>query len=537
MKHRKNSKLMVDYFGNSSQIETFFDYSYNNPDNYRERSKELLSRNFQRGVITERLLAFNQKYNCSSETIVNIEKLSSPSSVAIVGGQQAGVLTGPLYTIHKIITIVQLAKEQEEKLGIPVVPIFWIAGEDHDFDEVNHIHSVKSTKLLKRKVEQQNDLKQSVSNINIDKEALTKFIAEVLRDNKETEHTVKLNELIQKSLEKSENYTDFFSFLIHQLCKNSGIVLLDAHDPELRKVEVPFFKQLIKKNDSVNDLFLKGANDLNNEGYGEPIERSENNAHLFYHFHGTRLLLQKSKDGTFVDKKGLVNFSESELLARLDKEPHLFSNNVVTRPLMQEFLLPVLAFVAGPGEVAYWATLKELFHLFNYKLPPVIPRHSLTIIEPKVEKVLLEFDLLAQDVVTEGTTSVRNGLSFWDEKEQIGETLHDVLSNVEKIHQPLKDLVTIYDKGLEGMAHKNELMIKKEITFLARRIEKSVRQKYEHELLKFDFIDSNLLPNGGLQERSLNIVKYVNEYGFDFVGKLLELPLWINDKHKLIFLK
>ncbi len=528
---------MEDYFEGASQIESFFDYPYHKSDNYIRRSKELQTRDYERSKITKRLLAFNQKYNCSSETVVNIEKLLKRNSVTVVGGQQAGVLTGPLYTIHKIITIVQQAKEQEEKLGIPVVPVFWIAGEDHDFDEVNHVHSVKVAKLFKRKVEQQNDLKQSVSDIHIDKHAINKLIEEVLRDNKETENTVELKELIEKSLQESKTYTDLFSFLIHGLCKRSGIVLLDAHDEEFRKLEVPFFEQLIKKNERLNEMFLNGANALYNQGYGEPIERSENNSHLFYHLNGTRLLLQKTKDGHFADKRGYVHFSETELLELLVKEPQNFSNNVVTRPLMQEFLLPVLTFVAGPGEVAYWATLKEVFHLFNYKVPPVVPRLSITLIEPKVEKTLAQFGLLAEEVMIKGVTSVRGQLSFWDEKEQIEETLHEVLSDVERIHQPLKDLVAVYDKGLEAMAHKNERMLKKEITFLARRLEKSVRQNYEHELLNFDLIEANVIPYGGLQERSLNIVKYVNEYGFDFIERLFELPLQLNEKHKLIFLK
>jgi bacillithiol biosynthesis cysteine-adding enzyme BshC len=527
---------MKDYCLDNQPLKAFFDYSFRSDTEYRQRYNELINRDFQREAIADQLVSYNRRFGCSIETITNIEKLVNPSSVCIVAGQQAGILTGPLYTIHKIITVLKLAKEQEQNLNVPVVPIFWIAGEDHDFDEINHLYSIDSGKLTKRKINQQNDGKASISNLEIDKGEVTKFIRNLLGDCKETDVTKDLIKNINGALEKSTYYSEFFSYIIHQLFKNSGIVLLDSHDKQLRQLEKPFFKELINKNKSLNDNFLETANLFYNRGYGEPIERSENGAHLFYHFQGKRLLLERTGDDTFSDKQAIFVLTKDELLELVDKQPENFSNNVVTRPLMQEYLLPVLAFVGGPGEIAYWATLKEAFHLFSFKVPPIVPRFSMTLIEPKIQKLLEEFQLPVEVVIEEGTTRAREQLELWEHKKKIDETLEQTLDQINKLHQPLKELVKTYDKGLVALANKNELIIKKEITFLAGKIEKSVRQKYQHQLLKFDLIDANLNPKGGLQERNLNVVHYLNDYGLDFVERLMELPIQFNDKHKLIYL-
>ncbi len=527
---------MLDYSEGNPLLGDFFDYNYQSDADYHKRMKELGLRTFQRRALTEHLLMFNKKYQCSSETVANIEKLLDQQAVVIVGGQQAGILSGPLYTIHKIITILKFAKEQELRLQIPVVPIFWIAGEDHDFEEINHIYSIASGKLHKRRVFQENIKKSSVSELSMNKEALTKLVKDLFLDAQETTHTKSLLHELVTLIDNSDSYIDLFSTFIHKLFKNSGIVLLDAHHPELRKLEVPFLKRLVEENQTLNEKFLETSEALKDKGYGEPIERSENNAHLFYHLNGTRLLLER-QGNKFTDKQQVFSIGEEELLKLIEQEPHNFSNNVVTRPLMQEFILPVLGFVGGPGEIAYWATLKEAFHLFGFKVPPVIPRLSMTIIEPQIEKWLEKDKLTAIDVVSSGTIIAREQLDFWDEKNKIDETFGKVLAEIERVHLPIKELVSHFDKALEPMAQKNELIIKKEIAFLVQKLEKSVRQKYDHEWMKYDLIEAVLIPNGGLQERSLNILRYLNEYGFMFIDQLLELTYDFNPQHKFIYLR
>ncbi|RXI98112.1 bacillithiol biosynthesis cysteine-adding enzyme BshC [Anaerobacillus alkaliphilus] len=531
----KQSKVMDDYFKGSPLLQDFFDYDYQNDADYSERRIELGLRKFQREALTEHLLMFNKNYQCSTETVVNIEKFLDDRTVVVVGGQQAGVLTGPLYTIHKIITILKFAKRQEELLQVPVLPVFWIAGEDHDFEEINHIYSVDAGKLHKRKVKEENQTKKSVSELTLNKDAITKLVRDLFLDTSETIHTKSLVNEIHSLIVNSETYIDLFAAFIHKLFKHSGIILLDSHHPDLRKLEIPFFKQLVEENQSLNEKFLHTSEAFLAKGYGEPIERAENNAHLFYHLNGTRLLLER-QEHVFVGKQQVFSIGKEDLVKLIEEEPHNFSNNVVTRPLMQEFLLPVLAFVGGPGEIAYWATLKDAFHLFNFKVPPVVPRLSMTFVEPHIEKWLEKGSSTALEVVSSGTIRAKDQLDYWNEKHQIDAALHNILDQVERIHLPLKELVLKFDKGLEPMALKNELIVKKELTYLAQKIEKSVRQKYDHEWAKFELIESNLIPNGGLQERSLNILKYLNEYGSTFVEELLELQYDFNNQHKFIYL-
>lgn len=538
LKLHNKSPFINMYEKQHNDAQLFFDYAYQSDDSYKNRLVELRKRNYTREALAQHLKSFNSHYQCSKMTIENIEKLLDPDSVTVIGGQQAGILTGPLYTIHKIISIIKLAKEKEEQLGIPVIPIFWIAGEDHDFDEINHIFNVShKAEVIKHKAKQKNESKKTASDLLIDHDVVRRFLTDVFLDFKETGETKTLQETLEQLLNDSETYVDLFSYIIHLLFKESGIVLVNSHHSDLRQLEVPFFRELIRQNDSLHQAFLQQANLYSQKGFGDPIEKTTNNAHLFFNTaEGSRLLLMNNYDGTFSDRQNQYVFTEDELNFFAENEPDRFSNNVVTRPLMQEFLFPVLAFVGGPGEIAYWATLKETFHLFGFKVPPVVPRLSMTLVDPNVSKWLKELGLSIPFVFEEGAIGVGERCIYEQDKQAIQTTLSQVLTDVEVAHEPLVKLMKKYDRGLNMLAEKNLSKIQWEISFFAKKIEQSLREQCEHQFLKYQIIDAILRPNGHPQERSLNIVRYLNEYGLDFVERLLDLPLSINDEHKVIFI-
>lgn len=526
------------YTNQDEQCTEFFDYCYQSEEGYKDRVQELALRQFPRHALVQHLTQFNRTYDCSVETVRNIEKLSSENSVVVIGGQQAGVLTGPLYTIHKIITIIKLAKEKERKLGIPVIPVFWVAGEDHDFEEISHIYTTDPYgKVTKQKVSQQNELKKSVSDLHIDHGSVQRFIRGVFKSFKETGETNRLQLMLEQYLTQSNTYVDLFCYVIHNLFKQSGIVLLDSHHPDLRRLEVPFLNKLISVNDLLREAFVEQADCLFNKGFGEPIDRSRNNSHIFFHAsEGRRVLLFKQENGFFADRDRQFLFCEDELKILIEREPERFSNNVVTRPLMQEFLFPALAFVAGPGEITYWATLKKAFHLLGFKVPPVVPRLSMTLIDSKVEKYLKTLDIPLLFVFEKGAKLAGEEAIFEVATTEIERTLAQVKDKLKRAQEPLIKIVEKYDAGLYEMAQKNLEIIQSHAVLLGNRVKKSVREKNELQFLKYEIIDAVVVPNGFLQERSLNIFKYLNDYGEDLIKQLLEVPLEMNTKHKVIYL-
>lgn len=149
---KEPSKIMEDYINHFDRLSSFFVYDYHNETAYKERLAYLSDRDYDRDGLADYLLSFNQKYQPDQKVIDNIEKLRNKDAVVVVAGQQAGLLTGPAYTIHKCISILKLADEQEKKLGVPVIPVFWVAGEDHDFAEVNHVHLLDEDRTRKHKL-------------------------------------------------------------------------------------------------------------------------------------------------------------------------------------------------------------------------------------------------------------------------------------------------------------------------------------------------------------------------------------------------
>jgi bacillithiol biosynthesis cysteine-adding enzyme BshC len=533
------NKLIEDYIQSSLHSSSYFHYSPYQESSYAERIEELHQYDFPRQELAQHLLTFNGKYQADEKTIDNIQRLKERNSMVVIGGQQAGMLTGPAYTINKVITIIQQAKLLEERYQLPVIPVFWIAGEDHDFPEINHTYADINGQIRKLAVRQSWPNKHSVSDVPLDKQACREWTEELFSHFGETAYTNSVIEQIITRLEKSNTYIDFFAQLILLLFKDTGIVLVDSGDKELREIEIPFFKQLIDQNPSV-DLALKRQQEkLVMNQYKQMIETELDSAHLFYHLHGERVLLERKEEDGIVYFKGKHNecsFTKESLLALIDEKPDCFSNNVVTRPLMQEFLFPTLSFVAGPGEIAYWAELKEVFEVYNRKMPPVFPRLMTTIIFKSILRDINDMELSVEEILQQGVNGRKQ--LFLDELKDNG--IRDEIKS-------MKDQLQNHYKRLEASAHgihdslvqivdKNESIIYRQLDFLETEFHKQVQRKNEVIIQRYDRIQNLTKPDGQPQERMLNVFYFVNLYGFGVIKQMLEKTSSSEYTHKVLFL-
>lgn len=522
-----------DYLQHKERLTPYFDYHFKEKDVYDKRKNELGNRTYQREKLMEVLISFQQKFGNQEKAINQIKKLSDPNSLVIVGGQQPGALTGPLYTIYKALTVVQLAKEQENLLGVPVVPLFWIAGEDHDFAEINHLFIKKQEQIEKVEIGSPKNKKIPLTNQQIEKPLLESWLLEVFKSFTETKHTRPLLEKVKFFLERSYTYVDFFGELMSWLFKEEGLVLMDSGDEKLRKLETSLFSEIIMHNEKLHHAFLSQAQKLEQLGYGQPIDVTTDHANLFVIDKGERQKLTRKGD-LFI--AGTKQWTKTELLAIAEEKPELLSNNVVTRPVMQEFLFPVLAFVAGPGEIAYWATLKEVFHHFSYHVPPLVPRLSLTIVDRQSEKWMEEKQLNMMEVlIGEGIDKKESWLKAqkqWD-IDSIGD---EVKQQMIEAHRPLRSLAQEIELTVGNLAQKNLTILLSQIDFLTKRLHLEVRRQYSDELKKFDYVNDMLRPMTKPQERIFNIFQLVNLYGVEFVDGLKELELPVNEQHKVIYM-
>jgi bacillithiol synthase len=529
------NKLVANYVSGDNDTSELFHYDIQSQLIYEKRKNELLSREFPREKLVQYLEGFNERHGLGRKTINNITKLLDPSSVVVIGGQQAGLLTGPLYTIHKIITILNLAKEQEEKLNVPVIPVFWIAGEDHDFQEINHLFIKDQQSIKKKNIDQKQLDKSPVSTLEIDKVQCEKWIDKVFETYGETAYTRDLLSRLNHQLTQSTTFVDFFAAIISELFGDTGIVLLDSASNELREIESEFFVSMVEKNEEMYEAVLSQQELLKKSGYDLSIEMPVSSANLFYHDQNERLLLEFDKENQlFRNKNNHIEMTKDELLTIARDHPTLLSNNVVTRPLMQELLFPSLAFISGPGEVAYWAELKKLFELWGMKLPPIIPRITMTILERSIETDLVDRNITI-DQALKGELATEKERWFLNQTDRdIAEIVDEAKQQVEQIHKRVRDAALDVDMSLEQLLGKNSQFIQSQFDFVTKAVHKKLLLKHRVELSKYERVEASIYPNKSPQERVWNIYYYLNKYGLDFVNMLLEAPLEVDGKHKII---
>lgn len=529
----QTNRFASDYMNGEDQILSFFDYDKKGFD---ARLRELTKRSFPREALSEVLFTFNRKFSPSEAVLDNIEKLKRPDSVVVIGGQQAGVLTGPLYTIHKCLSIIQLAKEQEKQLGTPVVPVFWIAGEDHDFDEINHTYILRNDHPQKTVIPGVVPEKKSASGIKLDQAKIKLWAEEVVSSFGETEYTEKLVRFLSESLECSTTFVDFFAHLIMYLFKDYGLVLVDSGDVHLRAVESSFFREMIRNNEELNRAVYGQIALLRELEFDAPIDLEPNSANLFYHLNEERVLLERDEEGNFRGKNNECLLSMDELLTEAEDHPERLSNNVVTRPLMQEQLFPTLAFIAGPGEIAYWGTLKEAFHLFDCRMPPLVPRLNITLVDRKTEVWLKDHGLSVEEALTDGVEKAKARWLAKQKQWDVTEVAERTKTEIDRIHKEIRDLALQVDPHLDTLGHKNIKFMFRQIDYFTNQIERAQRDPYERELAKFDHIEACLRPKQGLQERIWSVLPFLNRYGFELIDQLAGQPFDFNGKHKVVFL-
>lgn len=530
----KKSLLINDYEKHEQKIMDFFDYSPIH--DYEKRVIDIQNRSFKRKQLTEVLQKVNERWDAPPSTMANINRLKSEDSVVVIGGQQAGLMTGPLYSVNKAISIIQFAKKQEECLGIPVIPVFWIAGEDHDYDEINHVFFIGNENLEKHSLGQQVNEKHSISDINIDRIHANQWLDELFIQLKETKYTKKLYEIVKNCLDQSTTYVDFFARLIFQLFQEEGLVLIDSGSPEIRHLESEYFVQLIEKQADISKTVYDSFHQLTQLGYSISLDVELNDCHLFIYDHGERILLERNEFGEWVGKQNEIKLTTEELLDIAKNTPELLSNNVVSRPLMQELVFPTLAFVGGLGEISYWSVLKSAFHSLEIKMPPVLPRLSFTFIDKNTKKKLRKFAIDGGFAVNHGVDQHKiNWLA-----EQSHPPLHQITDQLKQTindaHRPLRNLATEIRSDLGQLATKNLEYLHRDIDFLEKRIQKAIEEKYHNELLIFNQINLTLFPNRGLQERVWNPLLLINEHGVDFLKKLTNESCSFKEDHFLVYI-
>lgn len=522
--------LFKSYTTDFKKLSTFYE---TNPFDAEQVIEHAESLNFgtDRSRIVEALRSFNKNFKLHKKSKNNLNRLRQDDALTIVTGQQLGLYGGPLYTVFKTISAIHLANQMEEWLNRPVVPVFWLADEDHDYEEVRTLNILNRNKVQQFELPPKPHPLPPVADIQLPAE-LSKLKDHLRSALYDTEFSDGLWTLLDDCFKNGQTYFEAFGQFISSLFSKHGVVLAGSNHSAIKEATKSVLKTSVSKSASLKEALTEQTKQLKDAYRGQVTLYNSN---LFWFSEeGERLKINHPDDGKWTIDNA-KEWSTDELLQEIEEEPARFSPNVFLRPVLQDELLPTLGYVAGPGEVAYYGQMKHFYTTFNKKMPVIYPRMSGTFIEPTVDRIWKElpFNFSEYSQRIEDLES-----SYVEQSEQADlETLFsDWKQEVEEVAASPTAAITEIDASLEGAAEKAKAVYFGELDKLKGKVYRAVKQRDQTQLNRIRKVKTNLFPENSLQERLLSPIYYMNKFGLDIWDELLDsLDKDENfDEHKLI---
>lgn len=504
------SKLICDYLDQASQLKDFYG-RFPKIDNFKDQiiDKHQSYSDINRKVLTEVLSKQYTDYKISDLTQNNLKLLEHTNTFTITTGHQLNLFTGPLYFLYKIITAINLCKELKVKFPkYDFVPVYWMASEDHDFDEINYFN-FKGKKL--RWNRPSNGAVGRLTTEGLDA-VLEVFSAELpLGANAD-----KLKKLFKQSYLEHDNLSDATRFLANELFGDYGLVVLDADHVSLKQIFAPYVKSELLEQTAQTQINITNQK-LEDLGYGTQVNPRDIN--LFYLTDEMReRITSVNEKYHIVNTK--ISFTKEEILVELKNHPERFSPNVVLRPLYQEVILPNLCYIGGGGELAYWFQLKSNFEVNNVSFPILLLRNSALIKSEKISEKLKSLNISNKDLFL-GKDSLIN-----KKVRQISNIDIDFSPQIKHLQEQFKALYELAeqtDASFLGAVKAQEVKQLKGLKQLEKRLLKAQKRQLKDQVERMAEHYNLLFPNGNLQERVSNFSEFYLEYGDALVPELLHV--------------
>jgi len=515
-----STKLFLDFICCSETAFKYYKYDFKSMSSYINAAEWIDRSTYNREEIATLISDAAAPLNLPDPIKANIEKLSRPDSLVVFSGQQVGMLLGPMYTVIKALTSYKLAKKLEASLNRPVVPCFWMATDDHDFDEIKCVNlldrSGESRELCYNPSSLKNDI--PMSDIILDRE-IDSFHDSLSEHLIETEFSRSIDDILKNRYKSGNGISSAFAGLFVDLLGDFGIIPVDPNYPGMKRLFAPVFRREIENHDKIFDLYEASSQELLDAGYHRQVHKSGESLNLFFNENGRANIVHNN--GEFrLDGRDSV-FTKDELLGKLETEPERFSPNVCLRPVAQCSAFPTVCQIVGPSEAAYYAQIKSIFKYLNVPWPVVKPRIFATIVEPhirkSVEKLSIDFTSLYNDTDHEISRVIKE--NFPSEIEAGAEAIR------EETKKPLKDLsVSLKDKDPESFqAIEHSLKrLDHELNHLYKRLFAAHKKRHDTAVGQVKRVASFLFPQGKFQERIVSPVYFANKFGPDIFKRLEE---------------
>ncbi len=503
------SNLIVDYLNQNEELDPLYN-RFPTLENFKlqiEEKKINYNNNFKREVLVTSLQNQYSNLEPSEETKHNIELLSTENTFTITTGHQLNLFTGPLYFLYKIVSVINLTKELKKKYPESnFVPIYWMATEDHDFEEINYFN------FNGKKIKWNKKSNGPVGRLST--EGLETVFEEFSAALGKGENANYLRELFKSSYLNHNTLTEATRFLTNELFKNEGLVIIDGDDKNLKKTFAPYIK-----NELINQTSFNEVNKTNSLLKDYKIQVNPREINLFYILDDLRERII-FENGHYEINNTNLKYSESEILTELENHPERFSPNVILRPLYQEIVLPNLCYIGGGGELAYWLELKSNFEANSVTFPILLLRNSVLVATEKQIKKADKLNLswsdlfLNQEKLIEKKTKELSQfeIDFSEQKKHLSNQFINLIEIAKKT-----------DKSFIGAVKAQEAKQIKGLANLEKRLLKAEKKQNFEKILQITQLQNELFLNNSLQERSKNLSNIVELESFDsFLRKLLK---------------
>jgi bacillithiol synthase len=510
-----STRLFLDFLAGSPEVQQFYPRSARFDSWYKEAAAGLRYDSARREQVAAVLERQNENWNVTSRALENIDRLRA-GAVAVVTGQQVGLFGGPAFALFKALTAVKLAN-QASSAGVDCVPIFWLATEDHDLAEVNHASIPGPDSALQRLITPSHGVPDSpvggvVFGTEID--AAVEVARGLLGESEVTD-------FLGQAYRPGETFGTAFARLFAKLFAEWGVILLDASDAELHRLAKPLYQGAIERAAELDDALLTRGRELEGAGYHQQVKVTPSSTLLFALHNGGRVSVHRRANGSDKFVIGSETISRADLLKQIESDPQNFSPNVLLRPVVQDYLLPTLAYTGGAAEVAYFAQARVVYETLLGRQTPIVPRFSATIVQQKAETLLQRYRLNFADLFHGPETLC--GLLGRNMLPQDLQAAFDAASaSLDKSLASIREALARLDVTLVDSAKTAGEKMHYQLNQLRSRAARAELRQSEILNRHAQFLSNALYPNKTLQEREIAGIYFLARNGIGLLHELCE---------------
>jgi bacillithiol biosynthesis cysteine-adding enzyme BshC len=531
------TRLFLDYLRDPLSLRRFYPSAVRFHHELAERAPEVLAAHkVDRRQLCDALEEMNRSWGAGPETLDNITRLRGSDCLAVVSGQQAGLFTGPLYTIYKALSAVKLAGCLTQR-GNAAVPVFWIATEDHDFPEVATAEFIGcDCRLASVHVPPEMHAENApVGHVRLDGsiDETIKRLIEVLPS---TEFIPEVESLLRETWAAGTGYGEAFARMMTRLIGHYGLILLDPLDARLKQLAAPLYAEAARRAPEIASALVERSRELEAAGYHAQVITSENAFPLFLHSaDGTRHAVTRTDNSRYKMKEAREEYTAEELSEMARREPQRFSPNVTLRAVVQDYLLPTVAYFGGAAEIAYFAQTAEVYRLLERPATPILPRASMTVVERRTWRTLERYGLSLShlfdglDVVLARVVEEHLGA-------ETAQTFNRTEESINRELDALEEQLRGVDSTLADALETGRRKINYQLEGLRSRFHRAQmgRDRAAHRQLERAF--AALYPNKTLQERHINITSFLARHGSYIINWIYDAINLGSPDHQIIYL-